>query len=63
MNKIINYEIIDFTNLDETVKYVKRGLSNGWQPYGELKMTIGGEPGAEKCSYVQVMVLREGDQE
>lgn len=55
MRKIVDYEIVSFYNMDTTVKYVKEGLRDGWQPYGELKLI----PGDEEIGngYVQAMVL------
>lgn len=56
MKKIVDYEIISFQSTDLTVKYVKEGLRNGWQPYGELKVPTVGSEKIEDCSFIQAMV-------
>ncbi len=53
MKRIATYEIISFEDLNETVKFVKDGLNNGWQPYGELKV-IRNEN--DEIQYIQAMV-------
>ena len=39
MQKVIDYELLDFEHADHIVKYVKEGLIQGWQPYGKPRVT------------------------
>lgn len=57
MQKIVDYEILDFSHSEHVVLHAKQGLIKGWQPYGELKVVRVNDN--DDVRLFQVMVLYE----
>jgi len=62
--KIVDYEIITFCDFNTTVKMVKAGIHDGWQPLGSLQTNhYVNEDGATFGVYSQAMVKYQSEEE